>query len=404
MGALCAFGNAVVRGPRSADTLLLALALGAALLTKGPVGLAVPALVVVTAYLILLRYAPLPPRYLAHLGIAAAAGCALFLLWALPANAATGGEFAQRGIGRHVVQRILQPLESHGGKSWLYFFYYLPATLLTFFPWTLYLPLGLAALQGEARRAPRARIVLWAWIVPIAIMMSLVATKLPHYILPVWPALAYAVALGVRRADQRILSDRERRWLKAGPWLFMPVGMLTGLALVIPVWISPLPGLRGPAFTVGLVVLAMTGAAFYMFRRRRHGAAAMVLVSGMLLIQLAIPMSVLPAVETFKISPRVAKVVAERIGPDVPVATYRYGEPSLNFYLKRRVIETLASDNAVVEWTMRNAPGVLIIPVEDVLRIVAYAGPIDAKAVATVRGYNYSKGHWVDLMVARRDR
>lgn len=134
------------------------LALGLALLVKGPVGLAIPLL---TMLVLGIRSrgrgtAGANRRVWVIEGLAVILGVALFLAWALPANEATGGEFLRQGLGRHVLKRSVQPLESHGGSYLLFLFYYLPVMLLTFLPWTLFLPGGLVALRRGRVGAPHA--------------------------------------------------------------------------------------------------------------------------------------------------------------------------------------------------------------------------------------------------------
>ena len=56
-----------------------------------------------------------------------------------------------------------------------------------------------------ARREPGAKFLL-AWIVPTWIVFELVVTKLPHYVLPLYPAIAILIA-GV--VDARVLPSRS---------------------------------------------------------------------------------------------------------------------------------------------------------------------------------------------------
>ena len=44
-----------------------------------------------------------------------------------------------------------------------------------------------------------------------------VVTKLPHYILPIWPALAIISAATIQASEERRLTDWDRRWLRATP-------------------------------------------------------------------------------------------------------------------------------------------------------------------------------------------
>src|SRR3970282_1217964 len=78
--------------------------------------------------------------------LAALASVALFAVWFLPANAATRGDFFRLAVGHHIVDRVAEPMEHHGGGLLLSLPYYLPVVLVCFSPWTLYLPAGVCAL------------------------------------------------------------------------------------------------------------------------------------------------------------------------------------------------------------------------------------------------------------------
>ena len=84
---------------------------------------------------------------------------------------------------------------------------------------------GLAAPAiWRARSEPGAKFLL-AWIVPAWIVLELVATKLPHYVLPLYPAIAILIA-GV--IDNHALS--RHRWLERGPVWWFVITAAVGLA------------------------------------------------------------------------------------------------------------------------------------------------------------------------------
>src|SRR5919206_46158 len=72
---------------------------------------------------------------------------------------------------------------------------------------------------GPARREPGAQFLL-AWLIPSWIVFEAVLTKLPHYVLPLYPAIAILTAGALER---RVLS---RSWLMRGAawWFVIPAG------------------------------------------------------------------------------------------------------------------------------------------------------------------------------------
>jgi 4-amino-4-deoxy-L-arabinose transferase-like glycosyltransferase len=123
----------------------------------------------------------------------------LFLigLWAVPALIGTNGDYFRTGIGKNVIERSIQAMEGHGGRSLLIYVLMLPFYFLTifpsFWPWSLFLPGLLRCLKDRAARTPR-EIYLLTQIVCVFLVFTLIATKLPHYTLPAFAPLAILVA------------------------------------------------------------------------------------------------------------------------------------------------------------------------------------------------------------------
>ena len=181
-------------------------ALAAGILIKGPlilmvVGLAAAALAVVdrsARWLLALR--PLP-------GIAW-----LFLLvlpWFIAIYARVGSQFLVASVGEDMLAKVASSQETHGAPPGLYIVLF----FATFFPASILAGLAAPAVWA-VRREPAARFLL-AWLVPSWIVFELVVTKLPHYVLPLYPAIAIliagavefegAVAPGVARSRRHVV-------------------------------------------------------------------------------------------------------------------------------------------------------------------------------------------------------
>jgi 4-amino-4-deoxy-L-arabinose transferase-like glycosyltransferase len=169
------------------------VAAGLAALTKGPVGFLLPLAGV-----------------LGYLGIAGGLrqawreawplrGLALLLLVALPWYVAMfwlhGWDYAARARGE-TLGRVLRPVTGPGGTA----LFYLPVLLVGFFPWSAFLPeavrAGLHQARVRARQSPREAVSAFAaaWLVAGLVLFSLVQTRLPHYVLPLFPPAALLVA------------------------------------------------------------------------------------------------------------------------------------------------------------------------------------------------------------------
>ncbi|MFB2920274.1 MULTISPECIES: ArnT family glycosyltransferase [Aerosakkonema] len=101
--------------------------------------------------------------------------------------------FISEGIVGQSLQRIWAPVENHAGPPW----YYLLEILKYNWPWLLFLPQSLR-LAWENRNLGWAKLVL-IWSGVYLLVISVMSTKLPWYVLPIYPALA--LALGTYLAE-----------------------------------------------------------------------------------------------------------------------------------------------------------------------------------------------------------
>lgn len=400
LAVLAIFVQACFSGFNAFHIILMAIALGAAMLAKGPMGLS-PVVVMVAAAWLLRKIKPGALRYIWLVAIAAVFGTFIFCAWAIPANNATGGEFLKVFIGRHILTRAIKPMENHGGQFLLYLPYYLPIVIVGFFPWTLHLPGTVSAIIGKRIGNPYARAILIAWIVPVFIIMSLAATKLPHYIVFIWPAFAIAVAATIDAESQNIFTVQDRKWFRGGVWFFGSVAVGAAIALLIAPHFLHAPALWRPCLECAAILIATTIFAVRHQLAERFHKSALVVLTGMILLYISYLFGLLPAFEQLKISPPVAKAVREKTPPQTPVAMYKYAEPSLNFYIGRQ-IEELRSANAVVEWAKQPQDGVLIIPKDILADIEKAGGPLALEQIASKKGFNYSKGKTLEVLALVR--
>jgi 4-amino-4-deoxy-L-arabinose transferase-like glycosyltransferase len=183
-------------------TLLVWAAMALALLSKGLIGVVLPALVLL-AYVALERDWKLPRRL--HL----VPGLLILLVIALPWFVGVqlrNPEFWRFFfIGEHFGRYVNE--EFHRGGPWYYFFGVL---LVGSLPWTFaYLKAGIGSWRnrspGNFAIDPARLLILW--VIVIVLFYSLSASKLPGYILPVYPALALLLGCQARQAKFRLLPQ-----------------------------------------------------------------------------------------------------------------------------------------------------------------------------------------------------
>jgi 4-amino-4-deoxy-L-arabinose transferase-like glycosyltransferase len=217
------------RAPANAHWWLFCLSLGLTTLAKGLVGLALAA-IIIGAYLSLTRRWPvvwqarlLLPGALVVLAVAA--------LWYAPMCWRHGREFVDDFFIAHHFQRYTSNKYKHPQP-----FYFFPLVALAgSFPWTPFLLANLwRALQDrqQIRRDEklRLRLFLWLWVGAPLLFFSFSGSKLPGYILPVFPAVALLIG-------EELLAIWQRPTAKLA-WPHVGVTLLCALAALLAYWLA----------------------------------------------------------------------------------------------------------------------------------------------------------------------
>ncbi|MEJ0061055.1 MAG: glycosyltransferase [Terricaulis sp.] len=158
--------------------------LGVGLMLKGPIPLLVVAftILVVSLWDRKVRWlGRLRPYWLvATLAVAAP--------WLIAINIKTNGAFLSEAVGQSMLYKVGHAQQGHAAPPG----YHLLMFPLMFWPGAL-LAILAAPFAWANRRAPQVRFLL-SWIFPTWAMFELIATKLPHYVLPTYPAIAAITA------------------------------------------------------------------------------------------------------------------------------------------------------------------------------------------------------------------
>ena len=134
-------------------------------------------------------------RYFGAFVLSFVLGAAIGLAWAIPAALHGGDAYARAIFLNQTFDRIeaVKGASTHG-RPWWWYFAIFPLMLL---PWPLVIRGSwskLGALLDD--RGMRLALV---WVTPTFIAFSLIGGKQPHYLLPVIPAVALALAIALER-------------------------------------------------------------------------------------------------------------------------------------------------------------------------------------------------------------
>jgi 4-amino-4-deoxy-L-arabinose transferase-like glycosyltransferase len=243
----------------------------------------------------------------------------LVLPWFLAIYARAGGTFFTNAVGHDLLDKVAGGQESHGAPPGLYFILF----FATFFPASILAGLAAPAVWA-VRREPAARFLL-AWLLPSWIVFELIPTKLPHYVLPLYPAVAILIAAAV---ETKVLS-RQRWQVRGVMWWFLApiIAGITAIIAAIVVERSLVLGawpLFGIAIACGLL-------ASQLYEEDGAERALTRAAAGWVLVAIAVYGIVVPA-----LGPLFPSVALERVlrrsGCAHPLAASAgYDEPSLVF-------------------------------------------------------------------------
>lgn len=384
------FDAAEDRPDRRGPAMVYWAALGCGLMLKGPLILLV-AWGTLLGLWILDRHVSWMRRL--HAGWGLALMLAIVLPWCIAIAIVSHGDFFARSVGHNLLGKVASGQEAHGQPPGFHLALLLPA----FWPGSLFAVLAVPYVWAQ-RRQPAIRLLI-AWIVPAWLVFELIATKLPHYVLPTYPAIA-CLASAAAFAPQPWRFGRVWRAiavLYSGFWF----AFSTALALAGPVllWrlesrVCWLPILVAP-LVVALAVWVL--ASVWRSRPDRAISAALVMA---VLVGITSFGAVLPRLRTIWLSPRIAAAIADvRPCPNSVIASSSFSEPSLVFLAGEHTQLVDAAGSAA--WLAADpACHLALIGQRDDAAFrarLAAIGLAPPHELARIAGINYSNGRRLDL-------
>lgn len=378
-------------GPKAPSwaPLVLWIALGCAMLVKGPV---TPMILIATA--VALAIADKTVGFLHGLrpvmGVVVSA--AIVAPWLSAVSSATQGAFVQKAIAEDLLPKLLGAQESHGAPPG----YYALLITLTLFPASLFLAPALVRAWRE-RALPGVRYAL-AWLIPSWVIFELIPTKLPHYTLPFYPALALIIAVC-------LFAVRDGTYQRLAAWpSLLWYGLWSLIALALAGGLIALPMLYGEGWSLWSIPavigvgLALVGGWWHIRKRHFLNAAALAMAGAVVLYPAAYA-GLAPSLKSLWVSERVARAV-DALAPGAEVAAAGYHEPSLVFLLGTHT-QLTDGDGAAQFLLDHSSTGAVAVEAREKTAFDAgvAARGLGERLVAgeVVRGFNYSRGKPVEM-------
>jgi 4-amino-4-deoxy-L-arabinose transferase-like glycosyltransferase len=314
----------------------------------------------------------------------------LILPWFIAIFWRAGETFFVDSLGGDMLSKIAAQ-ESHGAP---------PGTYLLLF-WVTFWPAaplaGLAApAVWRARREPGAQYLL-AWLMPSWIMFELVLTKLPHYVLPLYPAIAILI---VDALERRVLSRSP--WLVRGAAWWFAIPAITAVSVIV----GAIALTRQPAFLAWpfLAVSLIFGLfAWWLYDDNRAERSLLNAAAAALFLGMGVYGVVVPSLKPLFPSVEIARVLRNVVCVGPKAAAAGYHEPSLVFMTGTSTL--LTDGSRAADFLSHGSCRFALVESRSERAFAQRAEAIGLRYnVATrIEGYNFSQGKAISVAVFRSE-
>ena len=375
------------------------LALGLSIMIKGPIGL-----ILAIATLASLRLWERDLAWAKPLLNWGAIGVfvLIWLPWGIAMYVVTDGAFYVESLGNDLGNKVASGQEGHGAPPGSHSI----VIWATLWPASLFLIPGLtyAAIAAKSRtksRLNKAMRLALCWTLPFWLLIELMPTKLPHYGLPVFPALCLMIGAFTIALTHRVGFKKTR--ILGGVVFLLSTASLIGAMIYLQTQYGGTNQTLIMSIICGVTGFAALIAAGALWVHKVRTALLATLVSGLVYFGGAYGY-VLPNFTAFKTSEHMAAVI-KAFAPDIRsenIHSPHYREPSLVYHVGQNIDLTARradlSDGGLLILNLRREDS------EKTGFELAQAARTRGRCLETskpVNGFNYSKGTPLSLVILR---
>jgi 4-amino-4-deoxy-L-arabinose transferase-like glycosyltransferase len=313
----------------------------------------------------------------------------LVLPWFVAIFWRSGDTFFADSIGGDMLSKLAAQ-ESHGAP---------PGSYLLLFWVTFWPGAPLAAMAAptvwRARREPGAQFLL-AWLVPSWIVFEIVLTKLPHYVLPLYPAVAI---LTIGALERRVLS---RSWLKRGAaWWFVIPAIMSVIAVIAAITLMRQPVFLAWPFLAMSLVFGLF--AWWMYEDNRAERSLLNAAVASLFLSLAVYGIVVPALTPLFPSAEIARALRNVVCVGPKAAAAGFLEPSLVFMTGTSTL--LTDGSGAADFLGQGSCRFALVESRSERGFAQRAEAIGLRynVAKRIDGYNFSQGKAISIAIFRSE-
>jgi 4-amino-4-deoxy-L-arabinose transferase-like glycosyltransferase len=313
----------------------------------------------------------------------------LVLPWFVAIFWRAGDAFFADSIGGDMLSKLAAQ-ESHGAPPGVYLLLF----WLTFWPGA---PLaGMAAPAVWRTRRESGVQFLLAWLVPSWIVFELVLTKLPHYVLPLYPAIAI---LTVGTLERRALS---RSWLRRGAaWWFVIPALISVIAVVGAVILTRQPVFLAWPFVAAALIFGLF--AWWLYDENRAERSLLNAVVAAIFLSAALYGAVIPALTPLFPSAEIARALRNVVCVGPKAAAAGFQEPSLVFMTDTSTL--LTDGSGAADFLNQGSCRFALVEARSERSFAQRAEAVGLRynMAKRIEGYNLSQGRVVSIAIFRSE-
>ena len=312
---------------------LFFLSMGLAVLMKGPIGIVLPlsAVIVYLAFtsslMALFNFRIIPGLMIAYL----AGGT-----WYTAEMMIHGREFIDSVIGFYVAGRYLTAIESHYGP----WYFYIPVVIIGFTPWICFLPYSI--IYQWRNRGDTDNLFSILWMGTVLLFFSLAGTKLPGYIMSLYPLAAISISKMIQdyfsgeNSGLQLLIPRAYKTMAVFSVLLIVIGALLKIFQFPEIYDRFLADIN---VTMTMIGTGGMVASLWFFKRRDSIFPVTVLVVTMLIVSIYTASCTMVNLDCFKPMKAISqKINSQYVSSEVIVGYKVLNQGSFMHYLDKPVI------------------------------------------------------------------
>lgn len=320
---------------------------------------------------------------------------AILLPWCIAIAIVSHGQFFTDAVGTNFLGKVASGQQAHGLPPG----YYLLVFLIAFWPGSVFTAWALPFIWKE-RKTDSVKFLL-CWILPHWLVFEAIATKLPHYVLPTYPAIAILTSAALWKISDQ-WHGPVSRWGRGLFSLYAALWTVVGVILAVGsiFWVHYMTGRWFyDAMIVAAIVLFLIAYALFCMMRHNVQRASLISILAALIVYVELFGILIPVLQPEWLSNKIAQTVS-LLKPcqQSDVASASYSEPSLVFLLGKET--QLINVEQTARFLKNNqACGLALVDARDQER---FQHDLDKEAISTkklgeIRGLNYSTGKRLDL-------